>query len=88
MRTPNLTLPPNTCGVLDQCLRKAKDPRVVRRAVAIHAVAAGWRRSDVAEAHGITVSSLSRWIERFIHEGVTGLVDQPRTAILFGTKYA
>ena len=80
-----LTFPSDSCAVLDHFLRTTKpDARVVRRAVAVRAVAAGWLRIEVSEAQGIDVASLRRWVGRFVHEGVAGLLDHPRS----GRPYA
>ena len=75
MTSPNITMTPNACPVLDDFLRTSKDPRGIRRAVAVRAVASGQSRTAVVEAHGVTPNALRKWIRRFAHEGVSGLLD-------------
>ena len=59
-------------------LKETKEVRVFRRAQAVREVVKGQRLQTVSDALQFTYSALRKWVYRFAHQGVQGLVDRPR----------
>jgi len=79
MRTLKLHFPDNALPTLDTFLKKTKEARVFRRAQAVRDVVKGQRLQTVSDTLHFTYSALRKWIYRFAHQGVHGLVDRPRS---------
>jgi transposase len=59
-------------------LKETKEVRVFRRAQAVREVVKGQRLQTVSDALQFTYSALRKWVYRFAHQGVQGLVGRPR----------
>ena len=79
MRTLTLPLPNDALPTLDTFLKKTKEARVFRRAQAVRDVVKGQRLQTVSDTLHFTYSALRKWVYRFAHQGVHGLVDRPRS---------
>ena len=79
MRTLKLHFPDDALPTLDTFLKKTKEARVFRRAQAVRDVVKGQRLQTVSDTLHFTYSALRKWIYRFAHQGVHGLVDRPRS---------
>src|SRR2546427_1162835 len=78
MRTLKLHFPDEALPTLDTYLKQTKEARVCRRAKAVREVVKGQRLQTVSDALHFTYSALRRWVNRFAHQGIQGLVDRPR----------
>jgi transposase len=78
MRTLKLHLPDQALPTLDTFLKQTKEARVFRRAQAVREVVQGHRLQTVSDSLHFTYSALRKWVYRFAHQGVQGLVDRPR----------
>src|SRR2546429_4929106 len=78
MRTLKLHFPDEALPPLDIFLKQTKEVRVCRRAQAVREVVKGQRLQTVSDALQFTYSALRKWVYRFAHQGVQGLVDRPR----------
>ncbi len=58
--------------------KRSRDPRQVRRLLALAAVYAGMSRADAARVGGMDRQTLRDWAHRFNGEGPEGLRDRPR----------
>jgi transposase len=58
--------------------KETKEVRVFRRAQVVRDVVKGQRLQHVSDALQFTDSALRKWVHRFAHQGVQGLVDRPR----------
>ena len=79
MRTLKLHFPDNALPPLDTFIKQTKEARVFRRAQAVRHVVQGQRLQTVSDALSFTYSALRKWVYRFAHQGVHGLVDRPRS---------
>ena len=79
MRTLKLHFPSDALPTLDTFLKKTKEARVFRRAQAVRDVVKGHRLQTVSDTRPFTYSALRKWVYRFAHQGVHGLVDRPRS---------
>ena len=79
MRTLTLPLPDEALPTLDTFLKKTKAARGFRRAQAGRDVVTGQRLQTVSDTLHFTYSALRKWVYRFAHQGVHGLVDRPRS---------
>jgi transposase len=79
MRTLKLHFPDDALPTLDTCLKQTKEARVFRRAQAVRDVVTGHRLQTVSATLHFTYSALRKWVHRFAHQGVQGLVDRPRS---------
>ena len=79
MRTLTLHFPDDALPTLDTFLKKTKEARTFRRAQAVRAVVTGQRLQTVSDTLHFTYSALRKWVYRFAHQGVRGLVDRPRS---------
>ena|SRR5919204_1274972 len=78
MRTLNLHFPDDALPTLDTFLKQTKAARVFRRAQAVREVVKGQRLQTVSDTLTFTYSALRKWVHRFAHQGLQGLVDRPR----------
>ena len=78
MRTLQLQCPETALPTLETVLKETKEVRVFRRAQAVREVVKGQRLQNVSDALQFTYSALRKWVHRFAHQGVQGLVDRPR----------
>jgi len=78
MRTLKLQFPETALPTLETVLKETKEVRVFRRAQAVREVVKGQRLQNVSDALQFTYSALRKWVYRFAHQGVQGLVDRPR----------
>jgi transposase len=78
MRTLKLHFPDEALPTLDTFLKQTKEARVFRRAQAVRDVVQGQRLQTVSNTLHFTYSALRKWVHRFAHQGVQGLVDRPR----------
>lgn len=78
MRTLKLHFPDEALPTLDTYLKQTKEARVFRRAQAVREVVKGQRLQTVSDALHFTYSALRKWVHRFAHQGIQGLVDRPR----------
>src|SRR2546427_7852944 len=78
MRTLKLHFPDEALPTLDTYLKQTKEARVFRRAQAVREVVKGQRLQTVSDALHLTYSALRKWVHRFAHQGIQGLVDRPR----------
>src|SRR6266566_1722720 len=78
MRTLKLHFPDEALPTLDTYLKQTKEARVFRRAQAVREVVKGQRFQTVSDALHFTYSALRKWVHRFAHQGIQGLVDRPR----------
>ena len=58
--------------------RRSRNPRQIRRLLALAAVYAGMSRADAAQVGGMDRQTLRDWAHRFNVEGPEGLTDRPR----------
>lgn len=79
MRTLKLHFPDDALPTLDTCLQQTKEARVFRRAQAVRDVVTGHRLQTVSDTLHFTYSALRKWVHRFAHQGIPGLVDRPRS---------
>jgi transposase len=79
MRTLKLHFPDEALSTLDTFIKKTKEARTFRRAQAVRAVVTGQRLQTVSDTLHFTYSALRKWVYRFAHQGVPGLVDRPRS---------
>ena len=79
MRTLKLHFPDDALSTLDTFVKKTKEARVFRRAQAVRDVVKGQRLQTVSDTLHFTYSALRKWVYRFAHQGVHGLVDRPRS---------
>ena len=79
MRTLKLHFPDDALPTLDIFIKQTKEARVFRRAQAVRNVVKGQRLQTVSDALSLTYSALRKWVHRFAHQGVQGLVDRPRS---------
>ena len=79
MRTLKLHFPNDALPTLDTFVKKTKEARVFRRAQAVRDVVKGQRLQTVSDTLHFTYSALRKWVYRFAHQGVHGLVDRPRS---------
>jgi transposase len=79
MRTLTLHFPDDALPTLDPFLKKTKEARVFRRAQAVRDVVKGQRLQTVSDTLHFPSSALRKWVSRFAHQGVHGLVDRPRS---------
>jgi transposase len=79
MRTLKLHFPDDALPTLDTFLKKTKEARVFRRAQAVRDVVKGQRLQTVSDTLHFPYSALRKWVSRFAHQGVHGLVDRPRS---------
>jgi transposase len=79
MRTLKLHFPGDALPPLDTFLKKTKEARGFRRAQAVRDVVKGQRLHTVSDTLPFTSSALRKWVDRFAHQGVHGLVDRPRS---------
>ena len=78
MRTLKLHFPEQALPTLETFLKQTKEARVFRRAQAVREVVKGHRLQTVSDSLHFTSSALRKWVHRFAHQGVQGLVDRPR----------
>ena len=78
MRTLKLQFPEQALPTLETFLKQTKEARVFRRAQAVREVVKGQRLQTVSDSLHFTYSALRKWVHRFAHQGVQGLVDHPR----------
>jgi transposase len=78
MRTLTLHFPDEALPTLETFLKQTKEARVFRRAQAVREVIKGQRLQTVSDTLHFTYSALRKWVHRFAHQGVQGLVDRPR----------
>src|SRR6266566_2763304 len=74
MRTLKLHFPDEALPTLDSYLKQTKEARVFRRAQAVREVVKGQRFQTVSDALHFTYSALRKWVHRFAHQGIQGLV--------------
>jgi transposase len=79
MRTLKLHFPDDALPALAIFLKQTKEARVFRRAQAVRDVVKGQRLQTVSDTLHFTYSALRKWVYRFANQGVTGLVDRPRS---------
>ena len=79
MRTLKLHFPDDALPTLDTFLKKTKEARTFRRAQAVRAIVTGQRLQTVSDTRHFTYAALRKWVYRFAHQGVSGLVDRPRS---------
>ena len=79
MRTLKLHFPDDALPTLATFLKQTKKARVFRRAQAVRDVVTGHRLQTVSDTLHFTYSALRKWVHRFAHQGVQGLVDRPRS---------
>ena len=79
MRTLKLHFPDQALPTLDTFLKQTKEARLFRRAQAVREVVQGHRLQTVSDSLHFTYSALRKWVHRFAHEGIQGLVDRPRS---------
>ena len=79
MRTLKWHFPDDALPTLDTFVKKTKEARVFRRAQAVRDVVKGQRLQTVSDTLHFTYSALRKWVYRFAHQGVHGLVDRPRS---------
>ena len=78
MRTLKLHFPNDALPTLDTFVKQTKEARVFRRAQAVREVVQGHRLQTVSDALHFLYSALRKWVHRFEHQGIQGLVDRPR----------
>src|SRR5918911_782057 len=78
MRPLTSHFPENALATLETVLKQTKEACVFRRAQAVRAVVAGHHVNAVAATFHFANSALRKWVQRFAHQGVAGLVDRPR----------
>lgn len=65
-------------GELRELAKRSRDPRQIRRLLALAAVYAGMSRAEAAAVGGMDRQTLRDWAHRFNEEGPEGLRDRPR----------
>jgi len=65
-------------AALRELARRRRNPRQIRRLLALAAVYAGMSRAEAAEIGGMDRQTLRDWAHRFNAEGPEGLTDRPR----------
>lgn len=65
-------------AALRDLARRSRNPRQIRRLLALVAVYAGMSRVEAAEIGGMDRQTLRDWAHRFNAEGPEGLRDRPR----------
>ena len=65
-------------AVLHTLAKRSRDPRQIRRLLALAAVYAGMSRAEAARVGGMDRQTLRDWAHRFNAEGPEGLRDRPR----------
>jgi transposase len=78
MRTLTLHFPDEALPTLETFLKQTKEARGFRRAQAVREGIKGQRLQTVSDTLHFTYSALRKWVHRFAHQGVQGLVDRPR----------
>jgi transposase len=63
---------------LRELAKRSRNPRQIRRLLALAAVYAGMSRAEAAEIGGMDRQTLRDWAHRFNAEGPEGLTDHPR----------
>src|ERR1700739_1446458 len=79
MRTLKLHFADDALLTLNTFVKQTKEARVFRRAQAVRDVVQGQRLQTVSDTLHFTYSALRKWVYRFAHQGVRGLVDRPRS---------
>ena len=79
MRTLKLHFSDDALPTLDTFLKRTKEARIFRRAQAVREVVKGQRSQNVSDGLQLTYSALRKWVHRFAHHGMQGLVDRPRS---------
>lgn len=79
MRTLKLHFSEDALSTLDTYLKRTKEARIFRRAQAVREVVKGQRIQHVSDGLQLTYSALRKWVHRFAHHGMQGLVDRPRS---------
>jgi transposase len=79
MRTLKLHFSDDALPTLDTFLKRTKEARIFRRAQAVREVVKGQRIQNVSDGLQFTYSALRKWVHRFAHHGMQGLVDRPRS---------
>src|SRR5215813_9533552 len=79
MRPLKSHFPAAAFTTLTTLLLQTKEARVFRRAQAVREVVAGHHVNTVSMTFHFTNSALRKWVQRFAHQGVSGLVDRPRS---------
>ena len=59
--------------------QRTAEQRVVLRARIVLSAAKGEENARVAERLGVALNTVIKWRKRFFEEGMTGLVDRPRS---------
>lgn len=62
---------------LRELAKRSRDPRQIRRLLALAAVYAGMSRADAAQVGGMDRQTLRDWAHRFNAEGLEGLRERP-----------
>src|ERR1043166_103319 len=78
MRTLTRHFPDQALPTLDIFLKQTKEARIFRRAQAVREVVQGHRLQTISDSLHFTYSALRKWVHRFAHQGIQGLVDRPR----------
>jgi putative transposase len=78
MRTLKLHFADDALPTLNNFLKQTKEARIFRRAQAVRDVVQGQRLQTVSDTLHFTYSALRKWVYRFAHQGIKGLVDRPR----------
>lgn len=79
MRPLKSHFPTDAFPTLTTLLQQTKEARVFRRVQAVREVVAGHHVNTVSMTFHFTNSALRKWVQRFAHQGVLGLVDRPRS---------
>jgi transposase len=79
MRTLTLPCPDDALPTLDTFVKKTQEARGFRRAQAGRDVVKGQRLPTVSDTLHFTSAALRKWVYRFAHQGLRGLVDRPRS---------
>ena len=79
MRTLKLHFPDDALPTLETFLKQTKEARVFRCAQAVRDVVKGRRLHTVSDTLQFTYAALRKWVHRFAHQGIQGLVDRPRS---------
>ena len=64
---------------VEEAIAHDERPEVVKRAMALRLLHRGHRPEEVADMLMVTASSVYNWCRRFESEGVTGLVNRPKS---------
>jgi transposase len=65
-------------AALRELAKRSRDPRQLRRLLALAAVYGGMSRAEAARVGGMDRQTLRDWVHRFNAEGPEGLTDRPR----------